>query len=118
MFSLAIGNYRFISCDRYYLFMLLVIPIILNISIDSSFLNICSSLLQQLLKIIQRANVLSKIYDILGFLNFLYLLHLIQYIFFSSLPFSILFIKKIFSFELSKIFQYHFIILFMFFRRK
>ena len=84
----------------------------LNISIYSSYLNIFSSLQQQLLPVTERANTLSKIYDISRFLNFLYLIHLIHYIFFSSL--SHLESKEIFIFELLKIFQYYF----MFFRRK
>ena len=41
---------------------------IFNISIDSSSLNIFSSLLRHLLQILERSNVLSQIYDILGFL--------------------------------------------------
>ena len=54
-----------------------------RISIDSSSLNIFSSSLLDLLKIIERTNVFSKMYDILGFLNFLYLLKIMQYILFS-----------------------------------
>ena len=51
---------------------------IFNTSIDFSSLNIFSSLLLHLSQIIESSDVLSKIYDISGFLNFLYSLHLIQ----------------------------------------
>ena len=54
---------------------------IFNVLIDSSFLNMFSSLLPDLLQILERTNVLSKMYGISGFFNFVYLLHLIQYIF-------------------------------------
>ena len=71
------------------------------ISIDSS-LNIFLSLLTHLSEIIERTNFLSKMYDILGFLNFLYSLHLIQWIYF-----TILFLEPIhkkISLQLWKIF--------------
>ena len=56
-------------------------PRIFNISIDSSSLNIFSSLFLYLLQIIEKSNVFSKIY-ILDFLNFLYLRQITQYNFF------------------------------------
>ena len=55
---------------------------IFDMSADSSSLNFSWSLLLHLPQIIEGTNVLSKIYDNLGLLNFLYLLHLIRYIFF------------------------------------
>ena len=55
---------------------------IINISIDSYSLNVFSSLLPQLSQIKEKPNVLSKMCDILGFLNFLYLLQVMQQIFF------------------------------------
>ena len=56
----------------------LIKPRIVNISIDSFSLYIFSSLLPHLLQIIERNNILSKVHDILGDLNFLYLLNLIH----------------------------------------
>ena len=50
-------------------------PRIFNISTDSVSLNIPLSLQPYLSQIIERNDVLSKIYDIPGFLNFLILLH-------------------------------------------
>ena len=49
-----------------------------NISIDSSSLNIFLLSFLYLLQIIERANLYSKMYDILGFLNFLYLPQITQ----------------------------------------
>ena len=43
-----------------------------NISIDSSLLNIFLSPFLHLLQIIEKTNVFSKMYDILGFLNLAY----------------------------------------------
>ena len=48
-------------------------PRIFNILIDSSTLNTFSSSFLHLLQIIEGTNVFSKMYDILGFSNFLYL---------------------------------------------
>ena len=62
--------------------MLLIKPTVFNISIDSSSLNIFSSLLPHLSQITERNNFLSKICYILGFLNCLYLLELMQKTFF------------------------------------
>ena len=56
-------------------------PIIFNISIDSS-LNTFSSSFLDLLQIIERNRVFSKMYDILGLSNFLYLPQIMQYNFF------------------------------------
>ena len=53
--------------------MFLIKPIVFNISIDSSSLNIFPSSFLHLLQTIERANIFTKINDILGFLNFLYL---------------------------------------------
>ena len=53
--------------------MLLIKSIIFSISIDSSSLNIFLSLLSHLLQIIEKTNAFRKIYDILRFLNLLYL---------------------------------------------
>ena len=49
-----------------------------NIAIDSSFLNILSFSFFDLLQIKNRTNVFSDMYNILGFLNFLYLPQTIQ----------------------------------------
>ena len=57
-------------------------PRIFNISIDSSFLNVFSHSFLQLQQIIERTKVVSKMYDILGFSNFLYLPQVTQHIFF------------------------------------
>ena len=57
-------------------------PTIFNISIDSSSFNIFSSPFLHLLQIIERTNVFSKKYDVLGFSNFLYLPQITQYNFF------------------------------------
>ena len=54
-------------------------PRIFDISIDSSSLNIVSPSFLHLQQIIERTNVFSKMYDFLGFLNFLYLPHIMQY---------------------------------------
>ena len=51
---------------------------IFNIEIDSSSLNIFSSSLPHLLQILDKSNVLSQIYDNLGFLNSLHFIHLVQ----------------------------------------
>ena len=56
-------------------------PINFNISIDSS-LNTFSSSFLDLLQIIERNRVFSKMYDILGLSNFLYLPQIMQYNFF------------------------------------
>ena len=48
-------------------------PIIFNISIDSSPLNIFSFSFLHLLQIIERTNVFRMMYDISAFWNFLYL---------------------------------------------
>ena len=53
---------------------------IFNISIDSFSLNIFLSSFLQLLQIMERTNVFSKRYDILGFSNFI--LQITQYNFF------------------------------------
>ena len=66
-------NYVFAWYDIYY-FLILLIKTSSNISIDSSSVNIFSSLLPHLPQIIERTNVLPKIYDIVGFLDLLYLL--------------------------------------------
>ena len=76
------------SNDIYYSFILLIKQRISQISINSFSLNMFSSLLPHLSKIIGRTDVLSKIYDILGIPNFLHLLH-----FFLSSPFQNLFIE-------------------------
>ena len=54
--------------------LLLTKPRIFNISIDCSFLSIFSSSIPHLLQMLERTNVLSQTYDILGFLNSLYFL--------------------------------------------
>ena len=56
---------------------------IFNISIDSSSLDIFSSSFLHSLQIIERANVFSKRYGILGISNFLYLLQISQHNFLS-----------------------------------
>ena len=66
----------------WYCSILLIKRRIFNILIDSSSLNIFSSLLAHLLQIIERTNVSSKMYDILGFLNFLCLQQATQQILF------------------------------------
>ena len=53
-----------------------------NILIDSSSLDILSSSFSHLLEIIERTNVFSKRYGILGFSNFLHLPQITQYNFF------------------------------------
>ena len=68
----------------YYQPILLIKPRIFNFSIDSSSLNIFSSLLPHFSQIIERTNILSKIFDILGFSNFLYSLRLMRYIFLNA----------------------------------
>ena len=62
--------------------MLLIKPRIFDISIDSSSLNFFSSSFLHLLGITERTNVFSKMYDILGFSNFLYLPQITKYNFF------------------------------------
>ena len=56
---------------------------IFNISIDSSSLDIFSASFLHLLQIIERTNVFSKSYGILGISNFLYLLQISQHNFLS-----------------------------------
>ena len=53
-------------------------PIIFNIAIDSSSLNVFSSSFSHLLKIVEGTNVSLKMYDILDFLNFSYLAEIMQ----------------------------------------
>ena len=53
----------------------------INISIESSSLNIFLYSFLHLLQIIEKTNVFSKKYDILGFPNFLYLPQIMQYFF-------------------------------------
>ena len=60
----------------------------LNILIDSSSLNILSSSFLHLTQIIERTKVFSKMYDILGFLNFLCLPQITQHHFFHLDRFS------------------------------
>ena len=60
-------------------------PRIINISIDPSSLDTISSSFLHLLQITERT-VFSKMYDILGFSNFLYLPQITQYKFFASQP--------------------------------
>ena len=62
----------------YYSFILLIKPRIFNIPIDSPSLDILLLFLPHLSLIVERTNVLLKIFDALRFFNFLYLLHLIQ----------------------------------------
>ena len=58
--------------------MLTITSKIFDIPIFSPCLNILTLVLPTLKQIIERANVLLKMYDILGFFSFLYLLHLMQ----------------------------------------
>ena len=58
--------------------MFLIKPRVFNISIDSSSLNNFSSSFLHLLQIVERSNIFSKKYDILG-LNFLCLPQIMQY---------------------------------------
>ena len=58
-----------------YILVLLIKPRIFDISVDFYFLNVFSSLLSNLLQIIERTIVLLKTYGILEFLSFLYLLN-------------------------------------------
>ena len=51
-------------------------------SIGSSYLNIFSFPFLHLLQILEKTNVFSKVYGLLGFSNFLYLPKITQYIFF------------------------------------
>ena len=60
---------------------LLIESRILNVSVDSSSLNIFLVSVTHLLKIMKTIHVSSKMYDILGFLNFLYLPQTMQYIY-------------------------------------
>ena len=62
----------------WYFSTLLVKPRILNISINSSSLNIFSSSFFYLMEIIDRTSVFPKGYDILGFSSFLYLPQITQ----------------------------------------
>ena len=57
--------------------LLLIKPRVFNISTDSSSVNDFSSLLLYILQIIE-VTVLSKMHNILEYLNLLYILHLIQ----------------------------------------
>ena len=65
---------------HHYLFVIFN-PIIFNISIDSFSLNILSLSLPHLQQIIKRRNAILKMY-ILGFSDFLYLIHQIEFIYF------------------------------------
>ena len=60
--------------------MLSIQPRIFNISIDSSSLNIFSSLSLHLLQVIERTYIFFEKYDILGFPNFICLPQITQYI--------------------------------------
>ena len=66
-------TYIFVCHNFWYCSIILIKTKIFNILIDSFSLNICSSLLPHLLQKIERTNVFSRMYDILGFLLFLYL---------------------------------------------
>ena len=94
---LRLNNFLFLLCfsvwiiDSYffrydyifwYFSILLIRSRIFNISLDSASLNIFSSSFLHLMQILERSNVFSKRYDILGFSNFLYLPQIKQYNFF------------------------------------
>ena len=86
----------------FYLFILLIQPRIINISTDSSSLNILSLLLLHLSQKVERTNILLKTYKILDCFSFIYFGHLIQQIFFI---YKIFFFDKILSISFTSIFN-------------
>ena len=90
---------------------------IFNISLVSASLNTFWFLLPHLSQITEKTNVLSKMCDNLGYLNFNYLLHLKQYIFFIK-SFSLESIYKInFLFHVDENFSVFFFIISLVFIR-
>ena len=89
-----------------------------SILIDSSSLNTISLLLPHLSQIIERTNVLSKNIRYFRGLEFSILIALDAIEFFHAHLFRIYPKKEVLSFELSKVFQFYFIIVLIFVRRK